>query len=168
MREKLTGVSAVGCQGICALALLLVGFSLALPIFGLALSPLFFPVPLQGHIVHALAPVLGEQPHSAVAMGASLIYDLAELVQSSEEAVEAFGVRDQRARGGGIHHVLKCQVAEHIEAQLDRLGLDCLEGRETGGRGRGARSVVAAPLLLLLLLADCAGAPLLPCPLLAR
>lgn len=160
----------MGCQSVCALPLLLVGFSFALPVFGLALSALFFPAALHGQLVHPLAAALGEQPHSAVAAGPPLLYDIAEALQASKDAVEAFGVRDQGAGGGAVDHVLEGQIAEDIKTQLDGLGLDGFEGGQTGRWGRGAGGGVAAPLLLLLLLllANCAGAPLLPCPLLAR
>jgi hypothetical protein len=126
---RLTNGGGMGCEGVCAFALLLVRFSLALPFLGLALSPFLFPAPLQGQLVHPLLPVLGEQPHSAVAVGAPLLYDIAEALQADEDAVEAFGVGDRGARGLGVDQVLKGQIAEDFEAQLDGLELDGFDGR---------------------------------------
>lgn len=153
------------CQAVCPFPLLLV----CLPfVVGLALSPLLLSAALHRQVVHPLPPTLGEQPHAAVALRASLLHGIAELLQPGQQAVEALGVGSQRVGGGGLDEVLKGQVAEELEAEVDRLGLDRLDRRQAGDRGSRTGGGVAAPLLVVLLLADGAGARLLAGPLLAR
>ena len=94
--KRLTYVSTLWCKTVCPLALLLVRLPFALLVLCFALSPLFFSSPLDSQIVHPLPPVLGEEPHSAVAMKASLFYYIAQALQPGEEAVKVFRVGCER------------------------------------------------------------------------
>jgi len=153
MENVQVGISRLTCflrsRIVRGFPLFLVRLPLPLLVISLSLAPLFFSAPLHGQLVHSAPPILSQKPHPPIAVALAPIDDICQPLQPCDYALKALGVGDYRAGGARIDEIIKGEGPEDLEAyQIQRLGLDCLDGWEADGwQRRAGRGVATARLL---------------------